>query len=225
MGTTEDKLNAIASSKAAIKSAIQAKGVSCDDVLSGYAARIKSIQTATVLPNGTKFRSSTATHFPTLKFEGLTNCASMFYDCQDLIDIEGIDNTANVTDMSNMFYSDIALVSVPEMNTAKVTNVLNMCYGCAALVNVPVSGSLDFGAVTNANNAFTGCKALSYARIDNVGCDLNLTDCPLDADSLDYVLSHLKEVTGKTLTLGETNLAKVTEAQKTAATAKGWTLA
>ena len=42
---TIEKLNSIAASKAAIKAAIQEKGVSCDDNLAGYANRIKAIST------------------------------------------------------------------------------------------------------------------------------------------------------------------------------------
>lgn len=220
----EEQITSIKTSKASIKSAITSKGVACDEVLANYATRIKAIPTGTTLPDGTKFKGSTATHFPKLVFASLTTCAAMFYDCQDLIDIESIDTKA-ATNMSNMFYNCIALTSVPSLNASKVTNITNLCFGCTALTQFPISGSVDFGAVTSAANAFTHCTKLSYMRVDNIGCDLTLSDCPLDAESIDYILSHLKEVTGKTLTLGETNLAKVTEAQKTAATTKGWTLA
>ena len=40
---TIEKLDSIAASKAAIKQAIQEKGVSCDDTLSEYTNRIKAI--------------------------------------------------------------------------------------------------------------------------------------------------------------------------------------
>lgn len=42
---TIEKLDSIAASKAAIKAAIQEKGVSCDDTLAEYANRIKAIPT------------------------------------------------------------------------------------------------------------------------------------------------------------------------------------
>lgn len=42
---TIEKLDSIATSKAAIKAAIQEKGVSCDDTLAEYANRIKAIPT------------------------------------------------------------------------------------------------------------------------------------------------------------------------------------
>ena len=43
---TIEKLDNIAASKAAIKAAIQEKGVSCDDILTEYANRIKAIPTS-----------------------------------------------------------------------------------------------------------------------------------------------------------------------------------
>lgn len=43
--TTIEKLDSITASKAAIKAAIQEKGVSCDDTLAEYANRIKTIPT------------------------------------------------------------------------------------------------------------------------------------------------------------------------------------
>ncbi len=46
---TIEKLDSITASKAAIKAAIQEKGVSCDDTLAEYANRIKAIPTGIVL--------------------------------------------------------------------------------------------------------------------------------------------------------------------------------
>ena len=45
---TKEKLDSITASKAAIKAAIQEKGVSCDDTLAEYANRIKAIPTGRV---------------------------------------------------------------------------------------------------------------------------------------------------------------------------------
>jgi hypothetical protein len=51
----------------------------------------------------------------------------------------------------------------------------------------------------------------------------------LTHDSLINILEHLKDYAGSgttyTLTLGSTNLAKLTDAEKAIATQKGWTLA
>lgn len=41
--TTTEKLDSISTSKAAIKAAIQKKGVSCNDTLAEYANRIEAI--------------------------------------------------------------------------------------------------------------------------------------------------------------------------------------
>lgn len=58
---------------------------------------------------------------------------------------------------------------------------------------------------------------------------VNLTDCPLlTHDSIINLLTNLKDLTGesaKTLTLGTTNLAKLTDEEKAVATNKNWKLA
>lgn len=224
----DEKLTSIKTSKASIKSAIQGKGVSCGDTLADYGNRVSAIETAEPLPVGTKFRGSTFKHLDEVYIDDGENgdLSGLFYDCQDLVDIAGLEtlNTMNVN-LSNMFYNCISLVSVPVVTTSETENIANMCFGCTSLVNFPSADAMDFSGVSNAANAFTHCTSLSYMRIDNLGCDLNLSDCPLDAESLDYIISHAQEVTGKTLTLGATNLAKLTDEQKAVATAKGWTLA
>ena len=48
---TIEKLDSIATSKAAIKVAIQEKGVSCDDTLAEYANRIKAIPSPNIHSN------------------------------------------------------------------------------------------------------------------------------------------------------------------------------
>lgn len=74
---TIEKLNSIAASKAAIKAAIQGKGVSCDDTLAEYANRIKAIptgssikveelRTITILENGS-FSVIPSTGFDAMK--------------------------------------------------------------------------------------------------------------------------------------------------------------
>ena len=59
-------------------------------------------------------------------------------------------------------------------------------------------------------------------------CDLDLYDSPLIThESLLNVINKAADVTASpaTLTLGSTNLAKLTDEEKAIATNKGWTLA
>lgn len=71
---TIEKLDSISASKAAIKAAIQEKGVSCDDTLAEYANRIKAIpipkieelRTITIIENGS-FSVIPSTSFDAIK--------------------------------------------------------------------------------------------------------------------------------------------------------------
>ncbi|MGN1113820.1 MAG: hypothetical protein ACI4RC_01705, partial [Oscillospiraceae bacterium] len=65
------------------------------------------------------------------------------------------------------------------------------------------------------------------------GNDFNATgadfsSCPLTVNSMVSMFENLKDLSGqtaKTLTLGSTNLAKLTDTQKQIATNKNWNLA
>lgn len=78
------------------------------------------------------------------------------------------------------------------------------------------------------SNAFVGCSALENITIDGeIGKAVSFADCKkLSHDSLMSIINHLRNLTSAlTLTLGSTNLAKLTDAEKAIATEKGWTLA
>ena len=78
------------------------------------------------------------------------------------------------------------------------------------------------------SNAFSGCSKLENITVDGfLGSNMKFSDCPLlTHDSLMSIINHLATVSEtKTLTLGATNLAKLTDAEKTKATEKGWSLA
>jgi hypothetical protein len=67
----------------------------------------------------------------------------------------------------------------------------------------------------------------AYNEVPVIGNDLNLSDCTkLTRTSLVSVICALaNDGTTHTLTLGTTNLAKLSDAEKAMATQKGWTLA
>lgn len=78
--------------------------------------------------------------------------------------------------------------------------------------------------------AFDGCTALEDVQLGqdwNMSLRLNVSN-NLTVDSMVAMFNSLKDLTGetaKTLTLGSTNLAKLTNEQKAIATNKNWTLA
>ena len=105
---------------------------------------------------------------------------------------------------------------------------LGYCFrNCASLTYLSLPDGFGQNA-TNISNCFSGCSALTdIIGSPNFKVSLSLSDCKnLTHDSLIVVINGLQTVTtAQTLTLGSTNLAKLSDAEKKIATDKGWTLA
>ena len=162
---------------------------------------------------------------PLLDTHRVTNMGSMFYSCESLTSIPQLD-TSNVTDMESMFAYCSSLASIPQLNTSNVTNMGSMFYECAFLKSIP---RLNTSNVTNMGSMFYQCIALTeFGGLTNLKVNLDLSSCyELTHDSLMNVINEAADVTAdpKTLTLGTTNLNKLTDEEKAIATNKGWTLA
>lgn len=105
------------------------------------------------------------------------------------------------------------------------TNAVLMFSSCGRLTTVPL---FDTSSVTNMNNMFNGCNKLTnLGGFKNLGVAINLSASILiTEESMVNVFNNLATVTtSQTLTLGSTNLAKLTDEEKAIATGKGWTLA
>ena len=82
--------------------------------------------------------------------------------------------------------------------------------------------------VIGAYDAFGDCTSLTdLGGFIGIKANLDLSSCPLTHDSIMNVINKAADVTASpaTLTLGSTNLAKLTDEEKAIATNKGWTLA
>ena len=167
---------------------------------------------------------SSLTTIPLLSTSKVTNTCEMFYSCKSLTSVPLLD-TRSVTNMSNMFYICTSLTSVPLLDTRSVTNMSNMFRGCTSLTSVPL---FDTRSVTNMSNMFYLCTSLTtLGGFTNLKVNLDLSPCSkLTHDSLMNVINEAADVTSspKTLTLGSTNLNKLTDEEKAIATNKGWTL-
>ena len=77
------------------------------------------------------------------------------------------------------------------------------------------------------NNIFASCSSLKSILMTNIGVALDISaSTQFERSDLLVILNNLKTVTStKTLTMGATNLAKLTDEDKAIATNKGWTLA
>ena len=102
-----------------------------------------------------------------LKTDHVESMTYMFYMCRALTDINVSHfNTANVTDMSNMFNDcGVASLDVSNFNTANVTNMAAMFMNCGSLTSLDLS-NFDTGNVENMQSMFNGCYGLTSLNLD-----------------------------------------------------------
>lgn len=108
-----------------------------------------------------------------------TSLKDFFRGCTGLDKITGLEylNTAEVTDMSHMFWNcrNLSSLDLTNFNTAKVTNMFAMFNGCENLSSLTLSESFNTANVTDMANMFYLCKNLSSLDIPNFNT-ANVTD-------------------------------------------------
>ena len=161
----------------------------------------------------------------------VTNFSGAFYECAALLKCPDIDTTSAI-DMEEMFYYCPSLKYAPSLNTSNVTTISRMFTSCSSLMSVPL---LDCSNVTSVYNVFgySDIKTLTdLGGFKNLKVNLDIQRAPnLTVQSLMNVINNLYDfrangdsTTTRTLTLGTTNLNKLTDEQKAVATNKGWNL-
>lgn len=193
------------------------------------------------------YNCSSLESIPLLDTSKVTNMSNMFYNCGKLITIPQL-NTSKVTNMSVMFASCAVLTTIPQLDTSKVTNMASMFYYCNKLTTIPLLDTsnvtstyqmfsncsslttvpaLNVDKVTRMNDMFGNCTNLKSILMTNIGANLNIaSSTKFEREDLLTILNNLKTVTSsQRLTMGATNLAKLTDEDKLIATNKGWTLA
>lgn len=164
---------------------------------------------------------SNLTSVPLLDTSKVTNAYGMFYFCSSLTSIPQFD-TSEVTSSGYMFYNCTSLTSIPLLNTSKVTNMQNMFRYCSSLTSIP---ALDASQVTNFGNTFGVCTALTEIKMTGMSRNFDISASTLfTREALVEIITNCATVNSRTLTMGATNLAKLTQADIDAATAKGWTI-
>ena len=92
-----------------------------------------------------------------------TSLKDFFRDCSTLETISGLEylNTANVTDMGNMFLNcnNLKSLDLTKFNTEKVTDMNSMFQNCRTLKSLDLT-KLNTEQVTNMNSMFLACRAL-----------------------------------------------------------------
>ena len=160
-------------------------------------------------------------------------------------------NIPKVTTIKNMFTNAKLLTSIDISNFTSLSKMELTFNGCSKLEYVKLGGNINDATqafrycssltridnfnVNNSLNAhylFHGCDKLSNIEWKGVlsygerGNNLFMIDgCPLSVDTMVGLFNILATVTEtQTLTLGKTNLAKLTDEQIAIATNKGWTV-
>lgn len=116
---------------------------------------------------------------------------------------------------------------LPDGFGQKAESLVN-CFGyCNGLVSVHLPTGFGRNSTSNRNCFYDCSKLVDITGNPNFKTAIVLSYSPnLTHDSLMVVINGLQTVTSsQALTLGSTNLAKLTDAEKKVATDKGWTLA
>ena len=119
----------------------------------------------------------TITGLEYLNTANVTDMSYMFYSCSSLTSLDVTHfNTANVTDMHCMFEDCSSLISldVTHFNTAKVTDMESMFSSCSSLTSLDVS-HFNTANVTNMSYMFSICVALTSLDVTNFDT-ANVTD-------------------------------------------------
>lgn len=158
------------------------------------------------------------------------NAAQMFNYCKAEIDLRTLGVSFDFSKSINFYgfasYSSIlAFGEIIATSAGGLSEMFNQCKKLHTIEKLQVSSSANF------SSAFSGTSALENLTITGtIGTSsLNVSACTLlTHDSLMSIINALQNKTGTgtwTVTLGATNLAKLTDAEKAIATQKGWTLA
>lgn len=170
----------------------------------------------------------------------ITDMSRMFYLCSKLtsLDLTGFDTSA-ATSMYEMFSNCSSLTSLDlsSFNTSAVTSMGHMFYNCSKLTSLDLTG-FDTSAVTNMQYMFSGCSGLTslilgpnFFKTPNVtSIDFSSSSewtndtvvTSLVTNSYDRATAGLKKMT---LQLSANTKAALTDEQKAAITAKGYTIA
>ena len=171
-----------------------------------------------IVPTG-----NTATLFGEVK--GIKNLPERLKECGVTLDL------SNVTDFSSGFLeSDFEDVGELDLSSA---NAINFCFQLSKVKTIQKLKLKEIpGNTSPYGSAFNKCSKLETLIVEG-GISkkgFNVSDCTkLTHESLMSIINCLSDNSGTsttlTITLGEVNLAKLTDEEKAIATQKGWTLA
>jgi surface protein len=179
------------------------------------------------------------------------NMSSLFHGCKTLKELDVSNwNTTSAETMTNLFNgcSGLTSLDLSSFDTSNVETVASMFSGCScdivftnkvtnkltsvfSMFNVYYGTSIDLSGFsiaksTNNNNFITIANSLVNLKApSNITKSINITADNLSVESLLSIIDNLSSV-AKTqiLTIGEVNIAKLSEEQIAVALNKNWTL-
>ena len=156
----------------------------------------------------------------------LTNCFSLCHALDSVSLPDGFGQNATSVDFCFRECLTLTSLSLPAGFGQNATSV-SWCFAqCRSLVSLALPTGFAQNA-TNTGNCFASCASLTdVIGNPNFKTSFSLSECKnLTHDSLMVFINGLQTVTTtQMLTLGSTNLAKLTDDEKKVATDKGWTL-
>ena len=179
-----------------------------------------------------------------IRFKDVTaatrSCMGMFYmfaggntGTNETVDWKELNLDIDFSNCLNLNYtfSNSKLDNI-DVDCSSATNIQNMAMMSDSNQLLTTFKMKITDACTNASNAFGYCgnlTNLSFHEGSCLACSLDLQrSTKLTHESIMNVINILKDYSGSgttyTLTLGSTNLAKLTDAEKAIATSRGWTL-
>ena len=152
-------------------------------------------------------------------------------------------NTSKVTNITGMFaYEHVSgnnryshLKAIPLYDVTSVTTLTNLFKGCGYLESIP---ALNFSSIPENSSAFVhsgsngwiyDCYALKEINILDIHYNFHISaSTQFTREALVHIIDNLRDMTGstaKTLTMGATNMGKLTADDIAVATGKNWTIA
>lgn len=179
-------------------------------------------------------------YVPSLNTNNVTTLGSIFNRCYSLQKVD-LFNTSNVTSFSNVFEECRSIQEIPQFDTSNSTSFENTFYNCINLKTIPqlnfskaekINGMfnlntnlINLGGFLNLGQAYLTTQSANYSKYSlTLYGSLSLTH-----DSLMNVINGLYDIATKgcnaqQLVLGATNLAKLTSAEISTCTSKGWSV-
>ena len=137
---------------------------------------------------------------------------------------------SRATNFSYFMYNYCAIYRIGVIDCSSATN-LNNAFHLASSLKI-IDKLIVHEGITSYTDCFASTALLENITIEGViaGTGFNVQyHTKLTHDSLMSIINALKNYSGttttKTITLGSTNLAKLTDSEKAIATQRGWTLA